>query len=129
MRIDRFLAVIRMYYMDHPNKTTLYFDGQCPLCSREIAKLKTNVLEPISFVDVHGADLSKTDKTLFLKKLHLFRDGEVEVGFKANLSLWQATRYGWLFAVFKVPLVFELCDAVYDVWAKHRFKSRYPELG
>ena len=65
--------------MFDPSKTTLYFDGQCPLCSREIAKLKKNVLEPISFVDIHEADLSKTDKTLFLKKLHLFRDGEVEV--------------------------------------------------
>ena len=128
MRIDRFLAAIRIIDMVNSSKTTLYFDGQCPLCSREIAKLKKSVLEPISFVDIHEADLSKTDKTLFLKKLHLFRDGEVEVGFKANLSLWIATRYGWLFAVFKVPLVFELCDAIYDFWAKHRFKSRYPEL-
>ena len=128
MRIDRFLAIIRISHMDYSRKSTLYFDGQCPLCSREIAKLKKSVLEPMSFVDVHEADLSKTDRTLFLKKLHLFRDGEVEVGFKANLSLWLATRYGWLFAVFKVPLVFKLCDAVYEFWAKHRFKSRYPEL-
>ena len=114
--------------MKSVNTPTLYFDGQCPLCSREIKKLKKNVLEPISFVDVHEAGLSANQKVLFLKKLHLFRNGEVEVGFKANLSLWLATRYKWFFSVFRLPLLFKICDVIYNFWAKRRFEARYPEL-
>ena len=114
--------------MTSTSEPTLYFDGECPLCSKEIEKLKRSVLEPICFVDVHKAELSKHQKVLFLKKLHLFRNGKVEVGFKANLSLWLATPYGWLFSFFKVPLIFQLGEIIYDFWAKHRFKARYPGL-
>ena len=128
MRDDRFLAIIRNRCMETSNESILYFDGQCPLCSREIKKLKKSILEPISFVDVHEANLPQSQKVLFLKKLHLFRNGKVEVGFKANLSLWLATRYGWLFSVLKTPLIFKLCEGIYDFWAKHRFKARYPSL-
>jgi len=108
--------------------STLYFDGQCPLCSREIKKLKKSVRDPICFVDVHQADLSKKQRTKFLKKLHFFKDGSVKVGFEANLALWLATRHAWFFSVFKLPIIFHFCRIVYDVWAKHRFAARYPDL-
>ena len=111
---------------EHVN--TLYFDGQCPLCSREIKKLKERVKEPICFVDVHHAGLQEKQKRLFLKKLHLFKDGEVKVGFEANLALWLATRYEWFFSVFKLPIIFHFCSMVYNVWAKYRFARRYPDL-
>ena len=114
--------------MDSYDSPTLYYDGHCPLCRREINKLKKSVCEPISFVDVHEVELSKSQRTQFLKKLHLFRDGDVIVGFEANLSLWRATRYGWFFLILKFPLIFHFCSAIYNIWAKVRFKARYPDL-
>ena len=128
MLSDRFLAIIRIELMTSCNPPTLYYDGHCPLCSREINKLRKSVCEPISFVDVHEAELSKTQRTQFLKKLHFFKDGKVLVGFEANLSLWLATRYGWFFSVLKLPLIFHFCDTIYNIWAKMRFEARYPDL-
>ena len=128
MLCDRFLTISRKKYMRYQDQPTLYYDGQCPLCSREINKIKERVCEPISFVDVHEAELSKPQRTQFLKKLHLFRDGDVIVGFEANLSLWRATRYGWLFSVLKLPIIFYFCNTFYNIWAKIRFKARYPDL-
>ena len=107
---------------------TLYFDGQCPLCSREIKKLKERVKEPICFVDVHHAALPEEQRRIFLKKLHLFKDGKVKVGFEANLALWLATPYGWFFSVFKLPIIFHFCNMIYNIWAKYRFAARYPDL-
>ena len=128
MLCDRYLTIIRKKSMNFHDQPTLYYDGQCPLCSGEIGKLKKSVCEPMSFVDVHEAELSTSQRTQFLKKLHLFRDGDVIVGFEANLSLWRATRYGRLFSVLKLPIIFYLCSTFYNVWAKIRFKARYPDL-
>lgn len=74
---------------------TVYFDGQCPVCSREIA-LYRRLAEPgaIAWVDATaapdaalGADLSRTRA---LARLHVrTADGRLESGARAFVMLWR----------------------------------------
>lgn len=38
---------------------TLYYDGQCPLCSKEIATLRRLETGNLAFADIHTQDNSK----------------------------------------------------------------------
>ena len=39
--------------------TTVYYDGECPLCSREIAHYRSRVGDgPVSFVDIMKEDFA-----------------------------------------------------------------------
>ncbi len=84
-------------------KATVYFDGACPVCSREIAVYRS---EPggqsIRWVDVTrcapqelGADLTREAA---LARLHLRRDdGELLSGAAAFTAMWtQLPRWRWL---------------------------------
>ncbi|MDB4150000.1 DUF393 domain-containing protein [Pseudomonadales bacterium] len=110
-------------------KDTLYYDGQCPLCSREmgvLAKMKSDELE---LVDIHG--LSATDippRNELLEVLHLkTRDGEWVTGVDASVRAWSSTRMGWLWKILKLPLISPVAKYIYAIWAKRRYVKLYGE--
>ena len=80
---------------DSPPALTVYFDGGCPVCSREIALYRRQVgAECISWVDAAtcpaadlGADL---DRPGALARLHVRTgDGELTSGARAFTTLWR----------------------------------------
>jgi len=105
----------------------LYYDGQCPLCAKEISVLKDIQQGGLCFEDVHSlSEYTEETRQKMLKVLHL-RDSE-GIWYKgpdATVKAWSYTRYGWLFKPLRWPLIGRVVDIVYDVWAKRRYHKLY----
>lgn len=86
-----------------PSPPTLYFDGACPVCSREIAVYRQQAgAEGVRFVDVARCSAAQLgpglDREAALARLHWRRaDGRLVSGAAAFTALWQALpRWAWL---------------------------------
>lgn len=108
---------------------TVFFDGKCSLCSREIAHYKKIAPEGLfSWVDVTDAsfDLNEIGVSLSdaLKSLHVrSASGAVLSGVDAFLVLWRALpRWRWLAQVVAMPGVYGVARAVYRRFADYRFQ-------
>lgn len=115
---------------DDDRCATLYYDGHCPLCLKEVAKLRRLGDDSLSLTDIHAvagqADIPDTDT--LLRDLH-FRtaDNRLLVGVEANVAVWQHTRYGYLFRWLNWPVIRPLADRVYRQWAAWRYRRLYGE--
>ena len=108
-------------------KPSLYYDGTCSLCSKEISVLKRLSNDGIDLVDIHQVnDNDLPSKDSLLKRLHLRKaDGEWLVGLDANVYAWSLTPYGILFKILRVWPILLIVDFIYNRWANQRFKKRY----
>ncbi|GAA6170104.1 thiol-disulfide oxidoreductase DCC family protein [Sessilibacter corallicola] len=107
-------------------KPSLYFDGNCPLCSKEINWLKKRCGQNIEFVDVHTLSDNELDKESLLKVLHLRNaDGVWVKGLDATVAIWSYTPYGFLFKLLRVWPVSKIADWLYEKWAARRYEKRY----
>ncbi len=72
---------------------TVWFDGACPLCIREIALMRRlDRRGRITFVDVvEGSDAScPIDRTQLLARFHAEEDGRLLSGAAAFAAMWRA---------------------------------------
>ena len=86
-----------------PSLPTLYFDGGCPVCSREIAMYRSQPgADGVRWVDVAHCDAAELGSGLTVEaamaRLHLRQpDGSLVSGAAAFTALWQALpRWSWL---------------------------------
>lgn len=108
---------------------TLYYDGQCPLCSKEMAKLGTMCGGGLELRDIHQLPASDAlpDRDTLLRTLHLrTADGRLLTGIDANVAAWQHTRLGPLWAWLRWPLIKPCADFCYNLWAERRYRRLYP---
>lgn len=84
------------------NAATVYFDGGCPVCSREIAMYQSQPGgDGVCWVDVTRCDASELGSGLSrdaaMARLHLRRpDGTLVSGAEAFTTLWRALpRWAW----------------------------------
>lgn len=71
----------------------VWYDGACPLCTREIALMRRlDKRKAITFVDVaSGADPScPIDRATLLARFHAEEDGVVHSGAAAFAAMWRA---------------------------------------
>ena len=108
-------------------KDILYFDGQCPLCSREMAKLAVLKDENLELRDIHALtnDETAADKDTLLRVLHLERNGQYLTGIDANIAAWEHTPYGALWRWMRWPLIRVLAGWFYTRWALGRYNKLY----
>lgn len=109
---------------------TLYYDGHCSLCNREMARLAALKDDGLRLQDIHSiTDFDALpDKDTLLRNLHLkTAQGRILTGVDANVAAWQATRYGRLFRWMRWPLIRPLADAVYRIWALWRYRRLYDD--
>lgn len=106
-------------------KDTLYYDGQCPLCSLEMGHLRKKANESLELVDIHTAKDLPVDKASCLKQLHLKTSNGLVVGIDANVAAWQHTSIGWLWRFLQWPVVKPIATKVYSLWAIKRYEKRY----
>ncbi len=105
---------------------TLYYDGQCPLCSSEVRRLATLSDKHLACIDVHSVDLDTAEKTAMLKVLHYHAaNGEWLTGLDANIAAWQHTKFGFMFRWLRWPFIRSLADKVYSAWATTRYDRLY----
>ena len=108
---------------------TLFYDGQCPLCSKEIATLRRLETGNLDFADIHVQDTEKAtlpESEALLRRLHLRTgDGKWVTGLHATVRAWSHTRLGFLFRPLLWPLVYPLANRIYSSWADRRYRRKY----
>lgn len=81
------------------NTLTVFFDGACPLCRREIAMYRDlPAHQPLAFVDVSHAAAQLppgSDRAQLLARFHVLQaDGSLASGARGFVALWR-TLQGW----------------------------------
>jgi predicted DCC family thiol-disulfide oxidoreductase YuxK len=107
---------------------TLYYDGQCPLCTAEIDRLRQLADRSLALVDIHGLEdtAGLPGRAALLERLHLRRADNVLLGgLDANVAAWRHTRLGFLWAWLRWPLIRRVADAIYNRWAAWRYQRLY----
>lgn len=106
---------------------TLYYDGQCPLCLREIRTLRRLGRGGLALADIHHlADPALPRREQLLRTLHLrTATGEWLTGVEATVRAWSHTPWGWLFRPLLWPGIAPLARRLYRAWAARRYRRRY----
>ena len=99
--------------------TTVLFNGDCEICSKEICVYKTYGAGkglPIDFKDINASDLNQfgltRDETA--RQLHVIKNSELFKGVKAFVVLWnEMPRYRFLARIFSLPGVTGLAQFFY----------------
>lgn len=73
-------------------QVTLWYDGACPLCAREIALLRRlDWRRRVDFVDLTAANAAcPIDPTLMLARIHAAENGRMVSGAAAFAAVWRA---------------------------------------
>jgi predicted DCC family thiol-disulfide oxidoreductase YuxK len=105
------------------SRITVWYDGACPLCIREIALMrKLDRRNAIKFTDVSAATAScPIDRQLMLDRFHASEDGRLLSGAAAFAAMWRAIpllRPIGLLA--RVPGVLAILEALYQQFLKLR---------
>ncbi|KAI5071258.1 hypothetical protein GOP47_0013509 [Adiantum capillus-veneris] len=106
----------------------MLFDGDCPLCMREVNMLRERNLtyKTIKFVDISAMDYSPNenaglDFATAMGRIHaILPDGTILYDIQAFKKLYEAVGLGWVYAFTKIQLLARIADAIYSVWAKYR---------
>lgn len=77
--------------MQHISKVTVWHNGGCPLCAREIALMRRlDRAGAIEFVDVADANTScPIDRKAMLARFHAMEDGQLLSGAAAFAAMWR----------------------------------------
>lgn len=111
--------------MSNKNKTTVYFDGSCPLCVKEIAIYKNRKATDVAFIDVSEHNFVPSDdlgRSQAMARFHVRKqDGTLLDGGQAFIALWAETPgFKWLASLFQTPLMVRLADLGYNQFLKIR---------
>lgn len=107
-------------------RLSVYFDGLCPLCSREIAHYrKRSASASVEFVDIAAPGFDATtlglDSARIHKHMHAQLDGKMVVGVDAFLAIWQIVPgFRWLHAAVALPVVYPFAKLAYAAFAEVR---------
>lgn len=72
-------------------RLTVWHDGSCPLCAREIALMRRlDRRGAIEFVDASRGDVCPADRAAMLARFHACEDGRMLVGAAAFAAMWRA---------------------------------------
>lgn len=111
--------------MRNKHKTTVYFDGSCPLCVKEIAIYKNSKATDVAFIDVSAHDFVPSDdlnQSQAMARFHVRKpDGTLLDGGQAFVALWAETPgFKWLASLFQSTLMVRLADIGYNQFLKIR---------
>ena len=108
----------------------VFFDGDCPLCMREIGMLRRlDQQERIRFTDIAApgfdpeAQLSGSHEELMSQIYgRSLLDGELVTGVEVFRRLYSAVGLGWLLAPTRWPILSAVADWSYALFARHRLR-------
>ncbi len=106
----------------------VFFDGDCPLCMREIRMLqRLDRHNRIGFVDIAapGFDAAAVGVTweALMDRIHgRLPDGTIIEGVEVFRRLYSAVGFGPVAALTRLPGISHLLDAAYVAFAKNRLR-------
>lgn len=111
-------------------KIKMLYDGECPLCMREVNMLRerNKLYGTIKFVDISSNDYSPEEnaglnyKTVMGSIHAILYDGTVLTDIAAFKRLYEEVGLGWVYAITKYKPIAIAADAIYAVWAKYRLQ-------
>jgi predicted DCC family thiol-disulfide oxidoreductase YuxK len=111
-------------------KIKLLYDGQCPLCIREVNFLlkKDAGRGIIKFVDIADRDYNpqengNIDFETAMGRIHALTNGGTIIrNVEVFRRIYEELGIGWLYGVTKLPIVGSLADWLYCIWADWRLK-------
>ena len=113
-------------------KLTIFFDGGCPLCKREVDFLQSrNQKGYLSFIDINTSDFYLDLKygityKQAMERIHALKsDGSVIKDIKVFQEAYTLIGLGWIYAPTKIPVFDEFIEFIYGIWAKYRLKITF----
>ncbi|KAL8097961.1 uncharacterized protein At5g50100, chloroplastic [Apium graveolens] len=111
-------------------KVKMLYDGDCPLCLREVNMLqeRNKSYQSIKFVDISSDEYSAQDNQgldyeTAMGRIHaILHDGTIVKDVEAFRKLYEAVGLGWVYAITKYEPIATIADSIYGVWAKYRLQ-------
>jgi predicted DCC family thiol-disulfide oxidoreductase YuxK len=111
-------------------KIKLLYDGECPLCLREVKFLQQRDAGRglVAFVDIADPNYSpeangNVSFETAMGRIHaVLPDGTVINNVEVFRRVYELLGMGWVYAATKLPGVEAVANAVYGVWAEWRLK-------
>lgn len=106
----------------------VFYDGDCPLCKREINVLRLmDRGHRLRMTNIAALDFdpSKYELTMdrFMEEMHgRLPNGQWVTGVEAFRHIYGALGFGWLVKATRLPGVSHLADRAYHVFAKNRLR-------
>jgi predicted DCC family thiol-disulfide oxidoreductase YuxK len=112
-------------------KTTMFYDGGCPLCRKEVAHyIKLDKQQRIAWLDIHAnphvlAPYKISPQTA-MQRLHaLDKQGKLQSGAWAFATIWaDLPYYRHLARMVRALRLLPLIDFAYRQFAKRRYRAR-----
>ena len=107
---------------------TLFYDGRCPLCMKEIRHLRRwNSAGRVVFVDINSPDFATRyphiDPETAMAILHgQLADGRVITGVDVTVAAWEQVGKGHWVRWLKWPGVRRVSPALYRLFARNRHR-------
>ncbi|MEM9088649.1 MAG: DUF393 domain-containing protein [Cyanobacteria bacterium P01_F01_bin.53] len=109
-------------------KVNLLYDGDCPLCLREVNLLQKKDAGRgiIKFTDIADLNYSAeenggVDFETAMGRIHaVMADGTVVKNVEVFQRVYDAIGIGWMYAPTKWPVLGPLVNKIYDLWADKR---------
>ena len=104
-------------------KDTIYYDGNCPICTAEMCKLSRHTGDKLDIRDIHQLNENEQvpNKQVLLDRLHLkTAEGEWLTGVDANVRAWHHTPYRNMWRMLNWPIVKIFSNLGYNLWLKWR---------
>ena len=111
-------------------KIKLLYDGECPLCVREVNFLlkKDAGRGIIKFVDIadrnyNPKDNGDIDFETAMGRIHaITNDGSIIRNVEVFRRVYEELGMGWIYAITKLPVFGTVANLLYGIWADWRLK-------
>jgi len=111
-------------------KVRLLYDGECPLCVREVNFLtkKDAGRGIVDFVDIADENYNplanaEIDFATAMGRIHgILADGTVIKNVEVFRRVYEELGMGWIYAITKVPILGTIADELYGIWANWRLR-------
>jgi predicted DCC family thiol-disulfide oxidoreductase YuxK len=109
-------------------KIKLLYDGECPLCLREVNFLRKRDAgrSLVLFVDIADPNYNPDENggisfEMAMGRIHaILADGTIIKNVEVFRQVYEILGLGWVYAVTRLPLIKQLVDATYEIWADRR---------
>lgn len=106
----------------------LLYDGECPLCLREVNFLRKRDAGRgrVKFVDITDDDYTPeahggVDFETAMGRIHaVLPDGTVIKNIEVFRRVYEILGMGWIYAATKLPVIGWIVDTLYEIWADWR---------